>query len=299
MKILDFGSINLDFTYQVDHHVKTGETITSLNRTVFPGGKGYNQAVALGRAGAEGVFFACRLGKDGDFLIPICRDAGVDTRYMEITDLPTGQGIIQLNSEGDNCIILFPSANRSIDEEFADRVLEGFTGGDLLLLQNEISSLSYIIDRAFEKGMRIVMNPSPFDFRLKECDLTKIGIFRINETEGNQLTGKDDPEEILDALKQLYPETEIILTLGEKGSIYSYKDKRIYQRAYEVVPVDTTAAGDTFTGYYLASLLKGLSIEECLDTASKASAMSVTVKGAIPSIPLYKDVMASDIRKRG
>ena len=140
--------------------------------------------------------------------------------------------------------------------------------------------------------MKIVLNPSPLNATLLKCDLKKVSLFILNEVEGEQLTGESEPEKILKRMEILYPASEVVLTLGKQGSIYAGKGKRCRGKSFSVPAVDTTAAGDTYTGYFLASVLQGKSIEESIRTASAASAIAVTRKGAVPSIPERKEVEA-------
>jgi ribokinase len=169
-------------------------------------------------------------------------------------------------------------------------VLESFGQGDFVLLQNEINMVDYIIQRAFEKDMKIVLNPSPINDALKSYQLEKIDFFILNEVEGKALTGEDNADFIVEKLQKLYPKAAIVLTLGEKGSIYKYKDTTIVQPIYIVKVVDTTAAGDTFTGYFIAGLCSGLSMEDCLRRAAIASGLSVSRHGAAASVPYKKEV---------
>ena len=292
MKILDFGSVCEDIVYSVDHITKQGETQASFDRNVYIGGKGFNQALALSRAGGK-VSFAGKLGKDSDHIKALLTENGVDTTYFLIDpNIQTGHAVIQNSSDGNNAIVIYPAANRSIDREMVDKVLEGYGKGDVILLQNEISEIAYIIDRAYEKGMKIVMNPSPYNGYISEYDLSKIYLFLINELEGAEMSGETEKEEMIHALRQKYPEAHFVLTLGENGSVYFDRDTRIDQKAYPVKTVDTTAAGDTFTGYFLYGYFVENDIEKALDTASRASAISVTIKGAVPSIPRREDVLS-------
>ncbi len=290
MKVLNFGSLNLDFVYQVDHMVSPGETLASLKMQTFCGGKGLNQSIALAKAGAE-VYHAGCIGRDGQLLVEALEKEGVRTDYVKILEEKTGHAIIQVDRSGQNCILLYGGTNRAQTEEYIDQVLAGFDAGDMIVLQNEINLLDYIIDRAYERGMTIVLNPSPFDENLKDCDLNKVSFFLINEVEGSQITGENEPEKILDKLAEIYPDARVVLTLGSEGSVYQEKEYRIRQSIYRVEAVDTTAAGDTFTGYFVASLLEGLDISRCMDLAAKASALSVTRPGASPSIPRRQEVL--------
>ena len=133
--------------------------------------------------------------------------------------------------------------------------------------------------------MKIVLNPSPFNDAVKAVDLKKISLFLMNEVEGEQITGKADPDQILQVMKAEYPQTEVVLTLGAEGAWYQKGDLSMKQAAQKVEVVDTTAAGDTFTGYFLATQAEGMTVAESLELASKASAIAVTRPGAAPSIP--------------
>ncbi len=169
-KILNFGSLNIDRVYRVEHFVRPGETISSRGYQCFPGGKGLNQSIAAARAGAP-VFHAGTVGTDGDFLAELLRESGADIRYVRKTDGMTGHALIQVNDEGENCIILYQGTNFDNDTAYMEQVLSDFGTGDILLLQNEISNLSYLLKRGKEKGMRIMLNPSPMDAGLAGEDL--------------------------------------------------------------------------------------------------------------------------------
>ena len=185
----------------------------------------------------------------------------------------------------DSCIIIYGGANQSQTKERIDQTLEGFGDGDFLLLQNEVNCLDYLIDRAYEKGMTTILNPSPWDDKLEACDLKKVKIFLINEIEGGQITGKENPEEILDEMEKKFPDAQVVLTLGGKGACYQGSGNRIYQEAIPAIVVDTTAAGDTFTGYFIAGMTEGLEIKENMRRAAKAASIAVSRMGASDSIP--------------
>ncbi len=289
MKVLNFGSLNYDFVYDVDHIVQPGETMDSLNMSTFFGGKGLNQSIALAKAGVA-VYHAGLVGEDGGAFYDVCRENHVDTTYLKQIDGKNGHAIIQVNRNAQNCIILYGGSNRRMTKEFVDSVLEHFEKGDVLLLQNEINCLDYIIDKAYEKGMTIILNPSPYDQALDACDLSKISIFLLNEVEGKQVSGYEEPDKIIEAMLEKYPESKIVLTLGENGVVYADREQRVSQGIFKVKAVDTTAAGDTFTGFFVASLVKGLPVQETLRLCSKASAIAVTRKGAAPSIPTMEEV---------
>lgn len=289
MKVLSFGSLNIDSVYKVDHIVTPGETQLSFEINENCGGKGLNQSIALARAGAE-VYHAGMVGNDGDILIKKCLENGVNAEFIKKTKGRSGHTIIQVDKKGNNSIILCGGANRCMTEEFIDEVLSHFESGDFLILQNEINLLDKIIGKAYERKLQIVLNPSPFDDALFKCDMSKISYFILNEIEGRQMTGKTAPEEILKEILLNYPESKTVLTLGEKGSVYKDKNDFYHQDIFKVKAVDTTAAGDTFTGYFIASLIKGLNIKECLSLAAKASSIAVTRNGALDSIPTLDEV---------
>lgn len=286
MKVLNFGSLNIDFVYSVDHIVQRGESLSSDELHVFCGGKGLNQSIALSKAGAE-VYHAGLIGEDGAFLKEILKASGVHTQFVEIKgDIRTGNAIIQRDKNGDNCILLYGGSNCAVTQRMVDEVLEHFHEGDMLVLQNEINQLSYLMKRAHEKGLVIALNPSPVDRDILKLPMEYVQYFILNEIEAGALTGgAQEKEKILECLVKRFPNAEFVLTLGEGGSVYAKGTVRITQGIYRVPVLDTTAAGDTFTGYYLASVINGLSVSAALKTAAKASAIAVSRKGASPSIP--------------
>lgn len=289
MKVLNFGSLNLDYVYQVGSILIPGETQASRGRQIFCGGKGLNQSIALSRAGVP-VYHAGMIGEEGEILVKTCRENGVNTEFIRQIPEPSGHTVIQVDKNGQNCILLYGGANRQITREFVDYVLDSFGEGDMILLQNEINELSYIIDKASEKGMWIALNPSPYNENLKECDLSKVGLFLVNEIEGYQITGEKEPDRILESVKQKYPSAKILLTLGGEGSVYQDETGIYRQGIYKVKAVDTTAAGDTFTGYFISSIIEKMPVQEGLKLAAKASAIAVSRPGATASIPLKKEV---------
>lgn len=295
MKVLCFGSLNIDYTYKVPHFVKKGETLASERLQVFGGGKGLNQSVALAKAGTE-VYHAGSIGQDGMFLLDMLKDAGANTDFVKILDtVRTGNAIIQNDKSGDNCIILYGGANQAITREQVDEVMSHFESEDYLVFQNEINELGYIVEKAHEKGMIIVLNPSPMNEKILALPLDVINYFILNEVEAAQILGKEDKgeeswEQIADDLLKKFPQATIVLTMGSEGSVFKNQKETVCQSIYKVQAVDTTAAGDTFSGYFIGGILGGLSAKEAMDQASKASAIAVTRKGAAPSIPLLAEV---------
>lgn len=290
MKVLNFGSLNLDYVYQVESILIPGETQASKSRQIFCGGKGLNQSIALAKAGIP-VYHAGLIGEGGEPLLEVCKENGVNTEFIRQIPGPCGHTVIQVDENGQNCILLFGGSNRSMTKEFVDTVLDSFEEGDIILLQNEINELDYIIDRAYEKHMMIILNPSPFDNALENCDLSKISLFLMNEIEGFQITGEKEPGKILTKVKALYPKAKVVLTLGGDGSVYQDETGIYRQGIFKVKAVDTTAAGDTFTGYFISSIIDGLPVQDGLELAAKASAIAVSRPGATASIPLRSEVV--------
>lgn len=287
---LNFGSLNLDFVYSVTHSVRPGETLASSDRACFCGGKGLNQSLALARAGAEVAHAGC-VGTDGGELIALLQASGVDTQHLQQTNGPTGHAIIQLDEHGQNSILLFGGANHCVTPEQIDRTLALFGEGDSLVIQNEISSIPYLIEAAAARGLRVIWNPSPFAENLLSWPLQLVSCFVVNEIEGAGLTGETEPEAILDAMRSRYPNAATLLTLGSNGSCYDDGTQRVYADCVTVPVQDTTAAGDTFLGYFFAHLDR-CGAQQALNIASAAAAMAVSVKGAANSIPTVDAVCA-------
>lgn len=292
MKVLNFGSLNLDYVYDVDHFVREGETLSSKDMNVFCGGKGLNQSVALAKAGIK-VYHAGAVGSaDGAMLLDALKSVGADISYIKKYDMASGHAIIQKNKNGNNCILLYGGANQNIGVEFIKEVLDDFDRGDILLLQNEISNLAFIVDEGASKGMRIVLNPSPLNEKIFECDLEKVEYLILNEIEASDILGASDTgeDELIEKLTKRFPNTKIMLTLGEKGSVYVDKTKKIRQDIYKTEVIDTTAAGDTFTGYFIAGIVSGTDVETAMKQAAMAASITVSRKGASPSIPFANEV---------
>lgn len=291
MRVLNFGSINIDHVYHVDHIVRLGETLNSYKKDTFIGGKGLNQSIAIARSGVK-VFHAGKIGYDGEFILDIMKDSGVDTRFVGIDfNNFTGNAIIQKDICGNNSIILNNSVNHQISIENIEIVLEQFKEGDLIILQNEINNIPYLINRSYEKDLKIVFNPAPITKDIKEYPLEKVDYLIINEIEAMGILNKSNlsEDELVYELSNKFKTTKIVLTLGEKGAIF-IGDNIIYTKAFSVNTVDTTAAGDTFIGYLVKGIINDYPIKNMLKLASGAAALSVTKLGAEPSIPKIEEV---------
>lgn len=288
MKILNFGSLNIDNVYTVEHIVTPGETIASLKLEQFEGGKGLNQSVALAKAGV-GVYHAGCIGSDGDSLKSLLKQSGVNVKHLKTVEQKTGHAVIQVEQSGENCILLFAGANHAVTKPFVDEVLKDFESGDFLVLQNEINNLPYIIDEAYKKGIKIILNPSPYNEVIEQIDLNKLHCLILNEVEAEYISGTDEGEFRAFA-RNNYPNLIFMLTLGKKGCRFIKGDLVLEQGIFKVDTVDTTGAGDTFTGYFVAGLAAGENIQTILKVASAASALAVGKKGAAPSIPTLNEV---------
>ncbi len=292
-RILNFGSLNIDYVYVVDHIVREGETESSLDYQLFAGGKGLNQSIALARAGGQ-VFHAGKIGKEGLFLKETLEREGINSTYLSVDPGANGHAIIQRSRKGENAIVLYPGANHKITKEDVDTVLAGFEAGDVLVCQNEISSMEYLLDKAYRKGLNIAWNPSPVTSLVEQIDISHITWLVINEIEGRSITKKADPKEILQVLGNRYPKLFVVLTLGKDGAIYQGNGQQIWQESFSVPVVDTTAAGDTFFGYLMSQLAgKGQEeghVKEGLKLAAAAAALAVSKEGAVPSIPRVEEV---------
>ncbi len=289
MKIYSLGSLNIDYVYAVEHFVEAGETLSSKKMEIFPGGKGLNQSIALARAGAK-VIHGAKLGDSGDFLLNTLSESKVDVSRIERISGSCGHAIIQVDPSGQNCILLFAGSNHSLDKEYIDKYFADAEKDDVVLLQNETNGLRMIMETAHEKGMRIAFNPSPYDESIKDLPLSYVTWWFCNEIEGEALFGSDSPDQICDNFVKKYPESNLILTLGKRGSMFASSKARCVEPIYPTEVVDTTAAGDTFTGYFLCSVLNGAKEEDALKLATKASAITVSRMGASISIPYSDEV---------
>jgi ribokinase len=289
-KVLNIGSLNIDYVYSVQHLVRPGETITCKEYRQFCGGKGLNQSIALAQAGAQ-TFHAGKIGGEGLFLKKRLETAGVNTDFVETVPAgASGHAIIQVDENGQNSIMLYGGANQKFSKADVAKILGAFSAGDVLLLQNEVNQIAEMIRQARQKGMIVFYNPAPFNESVLAHPLQDVDVFVINETEGMGLTGKSDPDEIIAEMRRRFLRAAAILTLGGDGVMYADAAQTIKMPAEKVKPLDTTAAGDTFIGFFIAQKLTGKPIEDCLRTATRAAAICVTRPGAADSIPLAEEV---------
>ena len=293
MKIVNYGSMNIDNVYSVEHMARPGETILATGRGVFCGGKGLNQSIAIAKAGGE-VYHAGILGEDGGMLLDALHRAGVDTACVRRAAGPSSHTVIQVDADGQNSIIVFGGENMRPTEEDIDRVLEGFGPGDAVIMQNELYNSPLMMRKAAARGLCVIFNPSPVNDALADYPLESVSWFLLNEIEGEALTGESEPQVILARMKEKYPSASVVLTLGAEGAYCMHEGQTLYQPAFRVKAVDTTAAGDTFTGYFVSGLAQGMPMERIMKRAAHASSIAVGRMGAADSIPLAAEVDAAE-----
>ncbi len=287
--MINVGSINIDYVYQVDHQVRPGETLAAESYQVFPGGKGLNQSIALAKAGVE-VTHVGKIGKDGLWLKQVLHEKGVDTARVQTSAQATGHAMIQVSHSGENAIIIHGGANRDLDSSLITAAISQASDNDFLLLQNETNAVPDIINAGSERGLTLMFNPAPMDDGVLSYPLEKIDWFIVNETEGEALTGRQRSDEILNVIQQRFPRSKTVLTLGSKGLMYADSSHQTIVPAYKIDAVDTTGTGDTFIGFFLAAIARGKELETALREASAASAVCAKCHGASSSIPDLEEV---------
>lgn len=291
MKIVVIGSCNRDIVYQVDHIAVGGETVIAKSLHKNWGGKGLNQAIAAARS-FDGVYMAGMVNPSDADLRDAMRQNNLNEELLSYSDEPTGHAIIYVDKAGQNSITVFGGANRALTAAYVEQTLDRFAPGDIVMVQNETNALEDIITSAHRRGLRVAINPSPFSPALLSLPLASVDFFFINEIEGNQITGMKKPLDILADMGRRYPNATIVLTVGPDGVLCLRDGKTYSNQAYDVEVVDTTAAGDAFTGYFIAGICRGLSLPQIMQTASIASSITVSRPGATESIPYLQDVLA-------
>ena len=305
MKIYNLGSINIDFVYTLENFARPGETVACKAFGKFAGGKGFNQSTALARAGAD-VAHIGAVGADGKWLVGALAEDGADVSRIAVLGdgTPTGHAIIQVDARGQNCIIIETGANGAINRDMVCKSLHDAKPGDWLLAQNETSGVNHAISCAKSSGLRVAYNPAPMNEKALEVPVEDIDLFVVNETEGIALAEKFcrpdyNPEnhgEIFHCLRMRFGKSTIILTLGADGVMAAEPGgEAIRFPAHKVDAIDTTAAGDCFTGYLLAQMADGAPLADALKTAAAAAAICVTRHGASPSVPYMRELQSLQV----
>ncbi|MCK0715801.1 ribokinase [Chromohalobacter sarecensis] len=293
--LYNYGSINIDYVYRVSHLVRPGETLSSQSLTQVLGGKGANQSLAMARADGDVTHWG-RVSQNDRWVLEILAQAGVNTSAIELTADASGHAIIQVDDHAENAIILYPGANHGFSERHLDALMPSVSPDDWLLLQNECNALENVMALASHHGMRIAFNPAPLGANVHSLPLELCQILFLNRGEAAALAGLDEhagADELMEVLSRRLPKVELVLTLGRDGVRYQHGAQRLELPAFPVEAVDTTAAGDTFIGYFMAARQRSEPIETCLHEASIAAALCVQRAGAAPSIPLANEVAAT------
>lgn len=288
-QIVNFGSINIDHVYQVPHFVTPGETLGSSKLTTGLGGKGANQSVAIARSGGV-VKHVGQISSSDQWALKILKDSGVDTSGIKQVDQASGHAIIQVDSQGENAILLHGGANQSCDIKDLHQALDDAGSIGYLLMQNECNGLSDAIELALDKEIKIALNPAPMSDSIKALPLNKLDTLIVNQVEAQALSAQTDLDDIIVYFRAELPNTRVVLTLGGEGAILLNGDSMIKVAAHKVDAVDTTGAGDTFVGYFLSSLVQGDDDAMALKKASAAAAIAVTRAGAISAIPTEQEL---------
>ncbi len=289
LDVLNFGSLNIDRVYRLDHLVRPGETIRSRSYSVFAGGKGLNQSIALARAGLR-VGHAGKVGPDGELLLKTLEKDGVEISGVLGNGSVSGHACIEVDDRGENAIILFAGANGEITAAEITAVLDRVGPETVLLLQNELNDTPFILREAARRRLKVGINPAPCPPEVRDYPLDGVSYLFVNEIEATALSGKSAPEAALAALSAQLPDAEIVVTCGGKGALAGIAGVSHFVPTVPVKVVDTTCAGDTFNGYYLAGRLRNLSIPDALTRAARAAAITVSRPGAAPSIPRFDEI---------
>ncbi|MCC5805620.1 MAG: ribokinase [Opitutales bacterium] len=288
-RILNFGSINIDHVYQVPHFVRPGETLSSGGYTTGFGGKGFNQSVALARAGAR-VIHAGAVGPDGTALVERLRREGVDPDRVASLESPTGHAVIQVTPDGQNAIVIHGGANARMGSGDFNAFFAGLGSSDHFLCQNETSAVPESLSRAREDGLTVWFNPAPMHPAVSDYPFEAVDWLLVNETEGGSLSGAETPDSIVETLRNRFPHLSVVLTLGGEGVIVVSDGVALRIPAERVSAVDTTAAGDTFIGFFVAAVMDGVDLEAATRRAVRAAAMCVTRPGASGAIPHMREL---------
>ena len=290
------GSLNMDLVVNVDTMPKPGQTIIGSNFKEVPGGKGANQAVAMARLNGN-VSMIGKVGEDGfgQTLINSLKNDKVDTTYIQTSKGATGVALITVDKNAQNSIVVSPGANFEVKEDDIDNNIEAIKNSDIVVLQLEtpLNTIKYALNKAKELNKYTILNPAPA-VKLDDEIIKNVDLLTPNETELEIISGVSiETEEDIQKAAQIMIEKgvkELIVTLGSKGSLYIKKKKSMFKKAYKVEAVDTTAAGDSYTGALAVALSQDKNIEDAMDFASKVGALSVLKEGAQSSLPTLEDV---------
>lgn len=285
MTVYNLGSINADLVYRVPHLPVAGETLASVSLTRGLGGKGANMSVAAARAGCHVVHIGA-VGSDGDWASERLLEYGVDTRHIAVAADPTGHAVIAVDDAGENLILLYPGANHAISVDEIALALAGAGPDDTFLFQNETNAQRDGAAMASGKGMRVAYAAAPFDAGAVSAVLPLLDLLVLNAVEAAQL------QQATGHAPEALPVRDVVVTLGADGCRWINTDTGVVQDfdAIRVTPADTTGAGDTFTGYLVAGLDRGMPMAQAITQANRAAAIMVTRMGTADVIPDLKDL---------
>ncbi|OAZ91470.1 ribokinase [Halomonas sp. G11] len=290
--IFNFGSINIDHTYRVAYFVRPGETLESNEYSVGLGGKGVNQSLAIARAKGA-VSHWGRVSSVDAWVMPELESAGVGVQDIELAVEPSGHAIIQIDERGENAILLFSGANHGFTQDRMAALIAQTAPGDTILIQNECNGLDQLIPLAVSHGCKVIFNPAPMTAKVASLPLEQCELLFFNRTEAAALLEmpvESNAADLLSRCKEVLGDVEVVLTLGSEGAWYQRNSETLFQPALKVKAIDTTAAGDTFVGYFLAARQAGLKPSQCLQRATAAAALAVQKRGAASSIPMAEEV---------
>jgi ribokinase len=285
MAIWNLGSINADHVYALPHLPSPGETLAARTLTTGLGGKGANMSVACARAGAT-VRHIGAVGPEGAWAVERLRSYGVGTTHITRLDVPTGHAIIAVDERGENTILLFPGANRALNPDHLGAALAAASPSDWFLCQNETNLQVEGARLARGRGLRVAYAAAPFEAEAVEAILPDLDLLVLNEVEADQLLDRTGR-----AVATLGV-PDVIVTLGAEGCLWFRDGRERSFPALSVTPVDTTGAGDAFTGYVLALLDEGRPMPEAIALATRAAALKVTRSGAADAMPTRAEAEA-------
>lgn len=283
MPIINIGSINIDYVHRVPHFPAAGETLRNLSYNAGLGGKGANQSIAIALASGD-VAHVGRIGEDGLWAKKKLADSGVNTQHTLTDDGASGHAVIYVDNEGENTIVIHGGANETLTQAQIDDALEQANSNDWLLLQNETNMIVEAAKTAKQKGIKVAYAAAPFDAEIAAKMIEHVDLIAVNEIEAAQLA------QTLNMSVDQLPVERILVTKGSKGASYKQGDQQYEVNSFNVEAIDTTGAGDTFTGYFLARLDLGDAPETALKIASAAAAIQVTLPGAADAIPPILEV---------
>ena len=295
-KICVIGSLNMDLVVKVDTMPKGGQTLIGSDFKEVPGGKGANQAVAMARLGGN-VNMIGKVGNDGfgQTLINELKNDNVDTSFINIEEGSTGVAMITVDKNAENSIVVAPGANFKVDSNYIDKNKKAIEQSDIVVLQLEtpIDTIRYALKKSKELNKYTILNPAPA-VKLEDDIIANVDLLTPNESELEILSGIEikNEDDIKKAAKYMIDKgvKELIVTLGSKGSLYINKEEMMFRKSYKVNAIDTTAAGDSYTGALAVAFANNNNIEDAMDFASKVGALTVTKEGAQSSLPTLEDV---------